>query len=634
MCGIAGIVRLTPHAPPIAADELRAMASRLVHRGPDDEGLYVDPQGRCGLGFRRLSIIDVAGGHQPIANEDGTVQIVFNGEIYNFRTLRETLERRGHVFRTRTDSEVIAHLYEDHGEACFERLAGMFAIAIWDASRGRLLLARDRFGKKPLTYATLDGRLVFASEVKAILALPGVRPAIDAQSLHRYLVFQYVPAPHSIYRGFAKLPPGSCVTVDGEGLQPVRRYADLPRPARFAGSYADARDRLGELLTAAVERRLVADVPLGAFLSGGVDSSIVVGLMRRLGVSPLRTFSIGFTEARYDETAWARRVAAHFHTEHHEQCVTPQAREILDRLAWHYDEPFADSSAIPTWYVAGYARQQVTVALTGDAGDEGFLGYDRYVAARLAARFDRLPGPLRTGLARLVKRLPRGESKSTSHRLYRFAAALEASGARRYLAWVNIFPPAELAEAYRPDFAAQLDLDEPARWFAQLYDRAGESAAERANLTDFRSYLPYDLLTKVDIASMAHGLECRCPLLDPEVIAFALSLPVEWRMGHRGGKRILKDWARGLLPPEILARPKMGFGVPVGRWFRDELRDVLTEHLRDPAGLCARIFRPAWLDHLLDTHLAGRADRAHPLWTLLMLELWVRRWQPAGIAPE
>ncbi len=630
MCGIAGIVRLTPQAPPVAVAELRAMADQLAHRGPDDEGIYVDPQGRCGLGFRRLSIIDVAGGHQPIANEDGTVQVIFNGEIYNFRALREALRRRGHTFRTRADSEVIVHLYEEHGQACFERLAGMFAIAIWDAARGRLVLARDRFGKKPLTYAVLDGRLVFASEAKAILALPGVRPALDAQSLHRYLIFQYVPAPHSIYRGFAKLPPGSLVTVEGGAVSPVQRYADLPRPARFAGSYADARARLGEVLTAAVERRLIADVPLGAFLSGGVDSSIVVGLMRRLGVAPLRTFSIGFAEDRYDETAWARRVAAHFATEHHEQRVTPRAREILDVLAWHYDEPFADSSAIPTWYVARHARQRVTVALTGDAGDEGFLGYDRYVAARLAARFDRLPGWTRAALARLVERLPRGESKSARHRLYRFAAALPAGGARRYLAWVNIFPPAELLRAYRPEFAQRLDFDEPLRWFERLHDGFGGSAPERANLADFQSYLPYDLLTKVDIASMAHGLECRCPLLDPEVVEFALSLPVEWRLGRRGGKRILKDWARDLLPGEVLTRPKMGFGVPVGRWFRNELRDVLTDRVRDPAGLCARVFRPAWLDALVESHVSGRADRAHPLWALLMLELWYRRWQPAG----
>jgi asparagine synthase (glutamine-hydrolysing) len=637
MCGIAGAIALS-HGTRIELDPLRAMAAQLAHRGPDDEGYYVDPRGRCGFGFRRLSIIDVEGGHQPLSNEDGTVWVVFNGEIYNFRDLREELEQQGHTFRTRSDSEVIAHLYEQHGEACLERLSGMFAIAVWDERAGTLLLARDRFGKKPLTYAQHGDRLYFASEAKAILALPDVPRELDPQSLHRYLLFQYVPAPHSIYQGFRKLSPGHFLKLSAGSLprDEQRAHWHVPQPcgspeAELRLDYEGAKRRLGELLTKAVEKRLVADVPLGAFLSGGIDSSIVVALMRKLGVSPLRTFTIGFADSRYDETAYARRIAEEFQTEHHEHTVTPRAGEVLDTLAWHYDEPFADSSAIPTYYVSRYTRQHVTVALTGDAGDECFAGYDRYLAAKLAARFDFLPRVLRSLLAAPASALPRGVAKSRNNRLYRFLSALRESGSRRYLAWVNVFPPALLAEGYQRDFATRINFDEPLRWFDGLYERSSGSAATRANHADFLSYLPYDLLTKVDVASMACSLECRSPFLDHELVEFALALPLRWRLGAGGGKRILKDWARGLLPPDVLNRPKMGFGVPVGEWFRNELRDLLCEKLTAPDSLCNRVFQPGWLHGIIEAHLSGRRNYEHPLWALLMLELWRERWRPTGV---
>jgi asparagine synthase (glutamine-hydrolysing) len=632
MCGIAGILSFAPDAP-VAGDELRLMAGQLVHRGPDDEGYHVDPQNRCGLAFRRLSIIDVAGGHQPLSNEDGTVWVIFNGEIYNFGALRQELEARGHRFATRTDTEVIVHLYEDLGTECFARLAGMFAIAIWDARRGRLLLARDRFGKKPLTYIVYENRLYFASEAKAILALPGVPRELDPRSLHRYLVFQYVPAPHSIYKGFHKLLPGHYLSVDvGRGtpggvptLSP-QTYWQLT-PQRFEGGYAEAKERLGQLLRAAVEKRLIADVPLGAFLSGGIDSSIVVALMRELGVSPLRTFSIGFADRRYNEAPHARLVAERFGTEHHEHLVTPQAREVLATLAYHYDEPFADSSAIPTYYVSRWTRQSVTVALTGDGGDESFAGYDRYRAEQLTARLDGVPRPLRRALAAAASLLPHSRPRTLGSRLYRLLAILAEPPAQRYLSWINVFPPAWLAVGYRDEFRDQLDLDEPLRWFEGLHDATGEPAPQRAMRADFASYLPYDLLTKVDLASMACGLECRAPFLDHELVEFALSLPLAWRLGARGGKRILKDWARDLLPKEILSRPKMGFGVPVGAWFRNELRDLLRERLTGAASVCGRVFRREWLDNLIAAHISGRANFEHPLWALLMLELWHERWQ-------
>ena len=632
MCGIAGILSLSPDVR-VDADALDRMSAALVHRGPDDEGRYLDPECRCGFGFRRLSIIDVAGGHQPIANEDQTVWVVFNGEIYNFRELRAELQEQGHRFTTRSDSEVIAHLYEQHGDACLARLAGMFAIAVWDQRRGRLLLARDRFGKKPLTYAVHDGRLYFASEAKAILALPGVPREIDPQSLHRYLIFQYVPAPHSIYKGFHKLLPGHCLVIDAHrplDAQPQAYWRLQPRP--FGGSYADAKTRLGELLTAAVRKRLIADVPLGAFLSGGVDSSIVVSLMRELGVSPLRTFSIGFPDPRYDETAYARLVAARFQTEHHEHVVTPRAREILDTLAWHYDEPLADSSAIPTYYVSRWTRESVTVALTGDAGDECFAGYDRYRAAQLAARFDAVPRPIRQLVAAAAQLLPHNRPRTLSNRLFRFASGLARTPARRYLSWVNVFPPELLAAGYSDEFRTLIDFDQPVAWFEGLYDSAGGLAPDRSAQTDIASYLPYDLLTKVDIASMACGLECRSPFLDHELVEFATSLPLSWRLGTGGGKRILKDWARDRLPAEILRRPKMGFGVPVGAWFRGELQDLVRGHVLAADSLSARVFRPEWLRELVEAHLSGRANYEHHLWALLTLELWYRRWQPIGWA--
>lgn len=629
MCGIAGIVSLSPDAL-VEPAHLGLMAGQLVHRGPDDYGRYVDPHRRCGFGFRRLSIIDVSGGHQPIRNEDGTVWVVFNGEIYNFRELRGELELRGHKFATDSDSEVVVHAYEEFGEGCFERLHGMFAIGVWDERRGRLTLARDRFGKKPLVYAIIDDRLLFASEAKAILATPGAPRELDVQSLHRYLLFQYVPAPHSIFRGFRKLSPGHVLSVDAQRPLEARPRAfwRLPNPSPFVGNYADAKAWLAQLLRSAVKKRLVSDVPLGAFLSGGIDSSIVVSLMHELGVSPLRTFSIGFADPRYDETAYARQVAAHFGTEHHEYVVRPDAIGILERLAYHFDEPFADSSSIPTWYVSYWTRQSVTVALTGDAGDECFAGYDRYRAVAMAARFDLAPRPLRRLIARAARFVPPGRAKSLTNRVHRFLRPLGLPAPQRYLSWINVFSPQMLTEGYRPEFAEQIDFAEPLYWFESLHAAAPGPAANKAIVTDMQSYLPYDLLTKVDVASMACGLECRCPFLDHELVAFALSLPLAWRLGRDGGKRILRDWARDRLPVEVLRRRKMGFGVPVGEWFRQELREWLRERLLGENSLSSRIFRPDWLRGLVDSHQAGRASHEHALWSLVMLEEWNRRWQP------
>lgn len=666
MCGIAGVLASSGSVP-IDRPLLQRMAASLVHRGPDDEGVYVDPAGRAGFAFRRLSIIDLTGGHQPLANEAGTLWLVFNGEIYNFRELRHELESLGHVFRTASDAEVIVHGFEQWREDVFARLAGMFAIALWDQTAGRLTLARDRLGKKPLHFASLGGRFYFASELKAILAAaPDAPRRIDPQSLHRYLTFQYVPAPFGIFQQFGKLLPGCWASLTPLTAGPIEqhRYWNPPPIGGFSGSYLQARQRLGELLTAAVRKRLVADVPLGAFLSGGIDSSIVVGLMRQLGVSPLRTFTIAFDDPRYDESAHARLVARHFETEHHEFTVTPQARDILDLLAYHYDEPMADSSAIPTYYVSKWTREGVTVALTGDAGDECFAGYDRYRALQLSAWFDRLPRGARRGLASLAAALPPRSSGSVFHRAGRFFGTAELTPAQRYMRWICVFSPGSLAQAYQPGFAARLSLAEPQDWFAQHFargggrdaqragiraappvglsdaqragmndgagitaaHRAGISDSERAAAADLITYLPYDLLTKVDIASMACSLECRSPFLDHELVEFAFSLPARWKLGVAGGKRILKDWARPLLPAATLRRQKKGFGVPIGEWFRNELRALLSDAVLAPDALCAHIFRREWLTGMLAEHQSRRANHDHRLWALLMLELWSRRW--------
>jgi asparagine synthase (glutamine-hydrolysing) len=514
----------------------------------------------------------------------------------------------------------------------------MFAIALWDERAGRLILARDRLGKKPLVYAQHGTTVYFASEAKAILALPEIPRTMDAQALHSYLLFQYVPAPASIYAGFHKLPPGHSLEISAqdEALPAPRSYWRVPQPHVPATRAAAPTDeepylqRLDRLLRAAVERRLIADVPLGAFLSGGIDSSIVVSLMHELGVSPLRTFSIGFPDARYDETRYARLVANRLGTEHHEHIVTPQASEILDTLAWHFDEPFGDSSAIPTYYVSRHTRAAVTVALTGDGGDECFGGYDRYRAAALAERLEALPAGLRRGMGRAARLIPHGRARTVGHRLYRFVSGLGVSPARRYLSWMFVFRPEQLQQLYRPDFLEQIDFEAPLAEFERVFHSAPGSAAQRANYLDFQTYLPGDVLAKVDLASMACSLECRCPFLDHELVEFAATLPPRLRFGRGEGKALLRRWARDRLPPEVLNRPKMGFGVPIGQWFRTELRGLLRDCVLAPDSLPSAILRRAPLQRLVDAHLSGRESHDHALWSLLMLELWRRRWQPQG----
>lgn len=639
MCGITGAV-WNDSDKALARETLERMIAVLRHRGPDDAGGYAaDLQHRSihegvpgvALGHRRLAIIDVGGGHQPLSNEDGTVWVVFNGEIYNFAALRRRLEANGHSFRTASDTECIVHLYEDEGTEFVGHLEGMFALALWDARQRRLVLARDRLGEKPLVYREEPGRLLFASELKSLLEVPDVPRRIDPQSLDEYLTYQYVPHPHTIYQGIAKLPPGHRA-VYCDGRLDVQPYWQPDFRTEDRRPMADYVAELRELLKSSVAMRLQSDVPLGAFLSGGMDSSIIVGLMRELTAGPVRTFSIGFPVKEYDETHYARLVARHFGTVHEEFQVRPDALEILPKLVWHYDEPFADSSAVPTWYVSQMTRRHVTVALTGDGGDELFAGYPRYRAVWLASQLDRLPMWVRHLLsARWWQRWPSSaRQRSVRRRLKRFLEAVGESPARRYLEWIAIFNESRRAELYTHEFRASLPNTDPI-WFlaSGLARSAGRDPVTAFSLADLLTYLPGDLMTKVDIASMAHGLECRPPFLDHRVVELAARMPRSWKF-HRGqGKRILRAAFGSMLPEPILHRTKMGFGVPLDHWFRDELKGFTQEVLLDPATLGRGYFQPAAVKLLWEEHQSGRFDHSYRLWALLILELWQREWKVA-----
>jgi len=636
MCGITGAV-WTDVDKRVERETLVAMTNAIRHRGPDDEGFYQSDVGSrhfegaavgVALGHRRLSIIDVAGGHQPLSNEDGSVWIVFNGEIYNFRDLRRRLDGAGHQFRTASDTETLVHLYEDEGVEFLRHVEGMFALAIWDARRRQLVLGRDRLGKKPLVYREEPGRLLFASELKSLLQVPDVPRELDPAAIDEFLAYQYVPHPNTIFRGIRKLSPAH-YAVYREGQLTTGCYWNPDFTREVRRSAADYSAELRELMTRAVEKRLQSEVPLGSFLSGGIDSSIIVALAQQLTREPVKTFSIGFPVAEYDETSYAREVARHLGTDHHEERVEPDCMEILPQLMWHYDEPFADSSAIPTYYVAQITRRHVTVALSGDGGDELFAGYQRYRAVELASWFDRLPAPFRKLVAAEAwQRLPASaRQRSLVRKFKRFAAGMAESGSRRYCDWMSIFNERQRAALYSDEFVGQLPDSDPCDFLAAAFGRsAGRDPVTAACLTDLVTYLPCDLMTKVDIASMAHGLECRAPFLDREVVELAAAMPIELKLRRGRGKRILLETFGELLPPSLLHRSKMGFGVPLGHWFRDELRDFARDVLLAPATLARGYFQPAAVARLVDDHLVGRFDHGYRLWSLLVFELWQRQW--------
>jgi asparagine synthase (glutamine-hydrolysing) len=625
MCGIAGFVDADRTARP-DLNLVHRMCEVIRHRGPDDEGIHVEPG--VGLGMRRLSIIDLAGGHQPIHNETARIWVVFNGEIYNYLELRAELEAEGHCFSTSSDTETIVHGYEQWGADVFRRLRGMFGIALWDQDTRTLLLGRDRAGQKPLHYAERGGRLFFASEIKSLLAAAAVEPRLDVGALDHFLAFLYTPRDASIFAGVHKLPPGHYLTWR-DGRVDVRQYWRIAADEPFTGSEEDAVAALGEVLQDAVRSHMISDVPLGAFLSGGVDSSAVVGMMARATPSggPVKTFSIGFDDPDYDELEHARTVAAHFGTDHHEFVVRPDGLSILDALIAHFDEPFADSSAIPTWYVSEMARRHVTVVLSGDGGDELFGGYDRYLPHPRVAAFDRLAVPgARAAAALAWPLLPHG----TRGKNFLRHVAKDWSG--RYLDSIAFFHADERAALYSADVRTAAGLDAERR-LARHFDRfAALPNDSRMMRFDFETYLPEDVLTKVDRMSMAHSIESRVPLLDNRVIDFAASLPARFKIKGGRRKHVLKDTLKTMLPEAILSRRKQGFGVPLGTWFRGGLTSLFSDILDTPRTRQRGYFDAAFVGRLLREHLDGERDHTLRLWQLLVFELWHRQYLDARVS--
>jgi asparagine synthase (glutamine-hydrolysing) len=614
----------------VEASEVRRMCQTIVHRGPDDEGIYA--QGPVGLGIRRLSIIDLAGGRQPIHNEDKSVWVVLNGEIYNFPELRRELEGRGHKFYTRSDTEMIVHLYEEMGADCVRKLRGMFAIALYDERRQSLLLARDRLGKKPLHYALCDGRLLFGSEIKTLLAVAPQLAEVNPEGLLQYFYFGYIPDPYTAFQPIHKLPPG-CVMEYCGGKINIRQYWDVPSYGTHQPkSEEECLEELERRLAEAVRIRLISDVPLGALLSGGVDSSIVVALMARASAGPVKTFSIGFRAEQFNEAEYARLVAERFGTDHHELVVDPNIEETLTFLSGMLEEPFGDSSMLPTYYVCRMARQQVTVALSGDGGDELFAGYDRYSVAMNRHRFDWMPqwmGRLYRG--QLHERVPAGSyGKNLA-----WNASLPARD--RYLDDVSFFPVLHRERSlFTKEFLDRArKLPEPLRQFQRYYDDApARDPLSRLMYLDMKTYLTADILAKVDRMSMATSLEVRVPMLDHEFVEWVAGLPVEWKFRDGTRKYILKRLAERLgIPPELLHRRKQGFQLPLVEWMRNELKEQFFRVLLEPRTLQRGYFRPEAVRTLVDEHLRGRRNRAGLLWRMLVLELWHRNFLEAGREP-
>jgi asparagine synthase (glutamine-hydrolysing) len=627
MCGIAGWVG----APNMATDVLDAMLRALEHRGPDDTGRFVS--GEAALGMTRLSIIDLVSGRQPITSEDGTATLVFNGEIYNFRELRDELAARGRRFTTRSDSEVLLRAWEAWGDSCLSRLRGMFAFAIWDARRRRLLLARDRLGKKPLYYWHRGGVLVFASEPKALLRHPAVGRAVDLVALEHYAAFGYTPASRSIFDGIAKLPPGHAAVLEDDRLA-LSRYWSVPTGAPSAASGAspeELRARVRAEVRDAVRMRLEADVPLGVFLSGGVDSSAIVACMRELNVGRIATFSVGFgADASHDELPYARAVARRFETQHHEDVLEPKIADLAATVVRAFDEPFADSSAIPTLIVAEATARHVKVALSGIGGDEMFAGYPRYLGARLSEAWARVPRLLRAAPEALARRLPESAaSRNLGDWARRFADGADRTMPGRYIGWTRFFDAPALAALATPAlgraFGADIEAAHRAAWDA----RAPGDVVDGACRMDLATYLPDDLLAMADRMSMARSLEVRAPFCDHRLVELSLRLPSATKLGRFSLKALLKDAFADVLPGEVTRRRKQGFMIPLSRWLRTELRDLVDDALAPDVVRARGLWRADAVERLVTEHRSGRRTHGDRLWSLVMLELWMREYLDA-----
>lgn len=635
MCGIYGIVQLDGTVAP--AELLPRMGKVTIHRGPDDEGVHAD--GPLAFGMRRLSIIDLAGGHQPLSNEDGSLWLVANGEIYNYRELRQELAAQGHQFKTGSDCETLLHLYEAHGDDFVQRLNGMFAFALWDAPRRRLLLGRDRLGIKPIYLLQDSKRLVFASEAKAILALPGLRAKVDSAALGSYLALGYVPAPQSIFHGITKLPPATLLVAEG-GRVEHRRYWRLPTDIDRALSEAAWTDGVRDRLEASVRAQMISDVPIGAFLSGGIDSAAVVAFMSRYSERPVKTYTIGFSggaaEAYYNELPHAGEVARRFGTDHHEILVRPDVVSLLPRLLWHMDEPVADTAFVTTYLVSEFARRDVTVILSGVGGDELFGGYRRYLGSHYQSRFERLPEGLRRAAFALGETLP-SDRHSPLLDVMRLAKGFLATAGlpleERYRSYVEVFGQEELSELLCAPVAARADP-----LAAAFHAATGADDLNRMFAVDAETQLPDDLLLLTDRMSMAVSLECRVPLLDHELVEFAARMPEAIKI--RGGKlkHVMKAALQGILPPNILARKKRGFGAPMGAWLKRELAPLMCDLLSEESIATRGLFRHERVASLIAAHEANRIDGTDRLLALLNFEIWARLYldgrTPVDVAEE
>ena len=624
MCGIVGIVR--NDGKPVDEPLLSRMCEAIRHRGPDEDGFYVN--GSVGLAMRRLSIIDLKSGQQPIHNQDRSSWIVFNGEIYNYLELREKLEKLGHTFYTNSDTEAIVHAYDQFGTDCPKHLRGMFAFAIWNVPQQELFLARDRVGKKPLLYAHVNGGLIFGSEFSALLLHPDVSRDIQPEALDYYLSFMCIPAPLTAYKAIRKLEPGHWLRWRRGEIE-SKRYWQPDFTKKLDITEEEAGERTVEILREAVRVRLMSEVPLGAFLSGGIDSSAVVALMAQESSTPVKTFSIGFDEQDFSELHHARRIAEHVGADHHEFIVRPDAVEVLPILVEHYGEPYADSSAVPTYYVARETRKHVTVALNGDGGDESFAGYERYIAMGLTEKYRRVPSFLRESVIKetvnLIPSSPTKRSRVKSAK--RLLEAVSLPRVDRYTHWVSVFNDQTKQPLYSDFFRQQTERTNPTGLLAEWFKRAnGIGMLDAMLLTDQMTYLPNDLLVKVDIATMAVSLEARSPFLDHHVIEFAASLPQDLKLRRLTSKYLLKKVLKKLLPSENLNRRKMGFGVPIGHWFRGKMQPFLREVVLSEKALRRGLFKPEAVKQLIELHTRGERDYSHQLWTLLMLELWFQRF--------
>ena len=626
MCGITGWMRPGRE---INKELFTSITRTLIHRGPDEEGYYYYDKKdvHLALGHRRLKIIDLLSGKQPMTNENKKIWLVYNGEIYNFRELKENLIKKGHKFLSHSDTEVIIHLYEEKGINLLEDLNGMFAFGLWDEEKETLFLARDRIGIKPLYYYYNGEDFAFASEIKPFLQIPSFQKKIDITSIHKYLTLQYIPSPLTIFKNIRKLPPAHYLVYQ-KGEMKIKRYWNLDfldMPDKGEKFY---KDKIHEIVEDSVHLRLISDVPFGAFLSGGIDSTIIVGAMKKYLSCPVKTFSMGFNVSSFDELLYAKIASKEFLTEHHEFKVNPpNVMELLPVLTWHYDEPFADSSAIPTYMVSKIARQFVTMVLSGDGGDEIFAGYHRYLADRILSIFHPLLFPFRLPIFKnLLKNLPESTRiNDFSRRLKKLVLKSELEPVLRYLSWLVIFDEERKRELYTESFSKKVrDIDplEPLRNISLM--SSSKNILSRSQLVDIMAYLPEDILTKVDRASMANSLECRVPFLDHRLVEFMGLVPPKYKLKGFLMKYILKESFHDMLPSRIYHRGKHGFGVPLGKWFREDLKSFTIKTLTSNRFKERGYFNSSSIERLIEEHLRGQFDHSHRLWALLILEIWHR----------